>query len=81
MDTRKSAIFPFQFVKPILQTITHLIQYTALEIQLWSVKCTPVTLRYVKISSISIPSNQAMQAIAMVSLYENKPLQNAFKRS
>ena len=28
--------------------------------------------------SISIPSQQAIQAIAMV--YENKPLQNAFKR-
>ena len=81
MDTHKSAIFPFQFLKQILQTITHLIQYTALEIQFRSAKCTPVTLRHVKISSISIPSNQAMQAIAMVSLYENKPLQKAFKRS
>ena len=30
------------------------------------------------ISSISIPSHQAMQAIALV--YEIKPLQNAFKR-
>ena len=52
-----------------------------LEIQFRSAKCTPVTLRYVKISSISIPSNQAMQAIAMVSLYENKPLQKDFKWS
>ena len=26
MDARKSAIFAFQFVKPILQTITYLIQ-------------------------------------------------------
>ena len=80
MDARKSAIFAFQLVKPILQTITHLIKYTVLEIQFWSVKCTTVTVRYVKISSISIPSHQAMQAIAMVRLYENKPLQNAFKR-
>ena len=80
MDATKSAIFVFQLVKPILQTITHLIQYTVLEIQFWSVKYTTVTVRYVKISSISIPSHQAMQAIAMVRLYENKPLQNAFKR-
>ena len=33
MDARKSAIFAFQFVKPALKTITHLIQYTVLEIQ------------------------------------------------
>ena len=79
MDARKSAIFAFQFVKPILQTITHLIKYTVLEIQFWSVKCTTLTVWYAKISSISIPSYQAMQAIA-VRLYENKPLQNAFKR-
>ena len=51
-----------------------------LEIQYWSVKCTAVTMRYAKVSSISIPSHQAMQVIAMVRLYENKPLQNAFKR-
>ena len=31
-----------------------------------------------KISSISIPFHQAMQPIAKV--YENKPLQNVFKR-
>ena len=80
MDARKSAIFAFQFVKPILQTITHLMQYTVIEIQFWSVKCTTVTVRYVKISSISIPSHQVMQAIAMVRLYERKPLQNIFKR-
>ena len=30
MNARKSAIFAFQFVKPILQTITQLIQYTVL---------------------------------------------------
>ena len=78
MDSRKSAIFVFQFVKPFLPTITHLIKYTVLEIQFWSVKCTTLTVWYAKISSISIPSYQAMQAIA-VRLYENKPLQNAFK--
>ena len=40
MDARKSAIFVFQFAKPVLQTITHLLQITVLEIQFWSVKCT-----------------------------------------
>ena len=72
MDARKQAIFAFQFVEPILQTITHLIQYTVLEIRFWYVKCTTVTVMS-KISSISIPSQQAMQATVMV--YENKPLQ------
>ena len=33
-----------------------------------------------KISSISIPSHQAMHATAMARPYKNKPLQNAFKR-
>ena len=33
MDARKSAIFAFHFVKQILQAITHLKQYTILEIQ------------------------------------------------
>ena len=81
MDARKSAIFAFQFVKPILQTITHLIQYTVLEIQFWSVKCTTVTVRYAKISKISFPCHhQAMLAIATIRLDINKPLQNAFKR-
>ena len=62
--------------------MTHLIQYTVLETQVWSVKCTAVAVRYAKILSISIPSHQhqMMQAIAMARLYENKPLQNAFKR-
>ena len=46
MDARKSTIFVFQFVKPILQTVTHLIQYRVFEIQFWSVKCTTVTVRY-----------------------------------
>ena len=81
MDARKSAIFAFQFVKPILQLshtlYDHGIRYTVLEIQFWSVKCT--TLWYAKISSISILSNQAMQAITMNRPDENKPLQNDFK--
>ena len=79
MGARKSATFAFQFVKPILQTIIHLIQYTVLEIQFRFVKCTTVTVRYVKMSNISILSHQTMQVIAMVRLYQNKPLQNAFK--
>ena len=77
MDARKNSIFAFQFVIAVLQIITHLIQYTVLEIQFWSVKCTTVTVQYAKISSISIPFHQT---IAMARLYENKPLQNAFKR-
>ena len=77
MDPRKSAILVFQFAKPVLQTITHLIQPPALEIHFWSVKCT--TVQYSKISSISIPSDQTMQAIAMVRSYEKKPLENTFK--
>ena len=80
MDVHKSANFVFQFVKPILHTITYLIQYTALVIQLWSVKYTTNTLRYAEISSISILSHEAMQAIAIVRLYENKLFQIAFKR-
>ena len=49
-------------------------------INFWSVKCTTTTVRYAMISSISIPFGQAMQAIAMLRLYEKKPLQNVFKR-
>ena len=79
MGTRKSATFAFQFVKPILQTIIHLMQYTVLEIQFRFVKCTTVTVRYVKMSNISILSHQMMQVIAMFILYQNKRLQNAFK--
>ena len=42
-----------------------------LEIWYWSVKYTAVTVRFqAKISSISIPSHQAMQAIAMIRLYD-----------
>ena len=77
MDARKSAIFEFQFVKPILKTVTHLIQgfsivtNMVLEIRYWPVKYTTVTVRFqAKISSISIPSHQAMQAIAMIRLYD-----------
>ena len=81
MDARKSAIFALQLIKPILQNLTHLIQYTVLEIQFWSVNCTTVTVRYAKISSMSITSHQAMQAVAMFRIYENKPLQNAFKHN
>ena len=78
MDTLKSTIFAFQLVKPILQTITHLIERMILEIQFCSVKCT--TVRHAKTLSISVPSHQAMQANAMGRLDEKKPLQNAFKR-
>ena len=82
MDARKSANFAFHFVKQILQTITHLIQYKILETRFCPVKCATVTVSYAKISSIFILSHQhqAIQAIAMVKLYESKPLQNAFKR-
>ena len=72
MDARKSVVLVFQFLKPILQTITHLIQYAVLDIQFWSVKYTTVTVQYVKTSSIPIPSHQAIQAI--FKLYQNKPL-------
>ena len=76
MDAHKSVIFVFQLVKPILQTITHLIQYTVLEIQFWSVKCVTATVQYSEISSISIPSHQAFSS----SNTSNKPVQNTFKR-
>ena len=78
-DNHGHAIFAFQFVKPILQAITHLIQYTVLEIQFWSVKCTTVTVQYAR-NIEHFHSHQAMQAVVMVRLYENKPLQNAFER-
>ena len=65
MDARKSVIFAFEFVKPVLQTITHLIQHTVLEIQFCSVKCTAFTARYAKVLSICITSHQAVQAIYM----------------
>ena len=72
MDAHRSAIFAFQFVKPIL------------EIQFWSVKCTTVTVQYAKISSFSIPCHQVIQVIGIIRLanyiYEHKSIQNAFKR-
>ena len=46
--TQKSDLV-FQLVKPILHTISHLIQQTVLGIQFWSVKCTAPTVRYAKI--------------------------------
>ena len=49
-DVSKSAIFAFQLVKPILQTIKQLIQYTVLHIQFWSVNCTTATVGYAKVS-------------------------------
>ena len=83
MDARKKAIFAFQSVKPILQTITNLTQGTVLRIKFWSVKCTTATVPYPKISSIFIPSHLLIKGKQlqwpMVRLYENKPLQNAFK--
>ena len=66
MDARKSAISVFQFVKPILQTIKHLIQCMVFEIQFWSVKYMTVTVWYAKISGISIPCHQPIQAIAII---------------
>ena len=53
MDARKSAIFAFQFVKPVLKTINQMTQYTVLEIQFWPVKC--MTVQHAESFSISIP--------------------------
>ena len=86
MDQLKNAIFAFQLVKLILQTTTHPIELTVLRIQFWSVKCMAATVLYdtQKFRAFPFllirPSHQAMQAIAMVRQYENKPLQNPFKR-
>ena len=64
-----------------LQTITHLMQNTVLDIQFLCVKCTVVTVGYAKISSnILFLTIQTTQAIKMDWLDENKLLQNAFKR-
>ena len=46
-----SILFENSEQESILQTIIHLIQYTVLEIQFWSVKYTTVTVGYAKISS------------------------------
>ena len=85
MAACKSTTFAFQYVKPFLRTITHLMQYTVLEIQFWSVKLclTTVTVAYTKISSISIPSHQVMQATTYNNGIgrpdENKSLQNEYR--
>ena len=60
-----------------------------LGIQFWSVKCTIATVRYGRISRISIPSHQAFSSSDASGKrlqwlnysYENKPLQNAFKHN
>ena len=50
----------------LLQTITHLMQNTALDIQFLCVKCTVVTVGYAKISSnILFLTIQTTQAIKM----------------
>ena len=59
MDARKSAIFAFQFEKPILQTITHLIQYKVLEIRFRSVTCSTVTVRKTLEQFHSFPASDA----------------------
>ena len=41
---------------------------------------TTVTVGYAKVGAFPFPSYQAMQAITMGGIDENKPLQNAFKR-
>ena len=82
MDARKSAIFAFQFVKPILQTITHLIR---------SWNATHGFRDSVLVCKIhdcmtrknfehfhSLPSSDV--SITVGSLDEKKPLQNSFKR-
>ena len=51
---------------------------TALGIQLWSVKYK--NCKHLFPFLLIRPIHQAMQAIAMDGLNENKPLQNAFKR-
>ena len=80
MEAHKNAIFAFQFVRPILQTIPQLIQYTVLEIQFSFVKCclSTVTVGYAKILSIFIPAYESMQAITMVGLDENKTTSKSF---
>ena len=80
MDALKSTIFAFQSEKPTLQTSF----YTSVTIYSFR---DPVlvckmhdcyrTIR--KNFERFIPSHQAMQAIAMVGLSENKPLQNCIK--
>ena len=64
--------FAFQFVKQILQTTAHLIQYTVLELRFYPVKGTTITVRYGEISSISIHSHQVKQAIPVVNMKTNQ---------
>ena len=71
MDVRKSAIFTFQYTPNTKNGFRDSVLVG---------KCTTVTVGYAKISNVSIPSRQAMQVITMGRLYENEPLQNAFKR-
>ena len=50
--------------KKISYILTHLTQYTVLEIQFWSVKYTTVTVGYAKVSSnVSFLPIQVTQAI------------------
>ena len=54
----------------------------ALEIQLWAVKCTTITVRYAKISKAFpfLPIKRCKRLQRLAKLYENKPLQNVYKR-
>ena len=64
MDARKSSIFPFQFVKQILQTITHLVQYTVLDIQFCPLNSRLLLYDTQKFRAFL----SAMQAIAIIRL-------------
>ena len=83
MDARKSTIFVFQFVKPILQTITHLIRSWN-TIHSFRDSILVFRINYCMIRNIfehygiSIPSHQAMLKFTINRLDENEPLQNAF---
>ena len=75
----QKAIFTFQFLKPILQTIIHLMQYTVLGIQFWSVKWT--TVRYAKIrafSFIAIKRCNQLQWLGYMKTNHFKMLLNVF---
>ena len=75
----QKAIFTFQFLKPILQTIIHLMQYTVLGIQFWSVKWT--TVRYAKIrafSFIAIKRCNKLQWLGYMKTNHFKMLLNVF---
>ena len=67
----------------ILQTITHLIQYTN---QSWPVKHKTINVRCAQISTnmsffpIQVTQSTKRLCNVMVRLDERKPLQNAFKR-